>query len=214
MLVARLVDEEIGALASPSMRRVILASALTHGGHDAMPLDPDVLAVFVRTALLEAMEISLGRAAANEVCDRLCALLPEPPPLCGESAELLDDDDDVSEIIPRDTLRIAANTDAIWIVAVDLGRAKTLAHELGELGMTARISPSVPHLEGSRSALILDLRSVPEATSEAWLLRAVECDAVVIAWGAASESDAANIYACEGILGEREVAVYCASLLV
>ena len=85
------------------------------------------------------------------------------------------------------------------------------------------------HLPGARVTAVAD----PHEQSRAWaqlavgldtplatfeshheLLASGLCDAVVIAWGAASESDAANIYACEGILGEREVAVYCASLLV
>lgn len=219
VLVARLVDEEIDALASPSMRRVILATALTDAGHESMPVDPDVLAHFVRTALRDAMETALGNAAADEVCSRLSALLPTPPPARGATtrpppAELGDNGEEISAVIPRDTLRLAASTETVWIVAVDLRRAKTLANELGQLGMTARIAPSVPPLKGTRSALILDLRGASEATAENWIRRARECEAVVVAWGGAIDTDAANIYACESILGEREVALYCASLLV
>ena len=217
VLVARLVDEEIDALASPSMRRVILASALTVAGHESMPVDPDVLSMFVRTALREAMESALGNAAADEVCSRLSALLPAPPPDRGvtTSPPPVDVDAEVSAVLPRDTLRLAASTDTVWIVASDLRRAKTLANELGQLGMTARIAPSVPPLLGTdRCALILDLRGVSDRTSASWLSRASTTQALVVAWGGNAESDAANIYACESLLSEREVALYCCSLLV
>lgn len=220
MLVARLVDEEIDALASPSMRRNILAKALSDAGHEAMPIDPNVLSIFVRTALRAAMETALGHAAADEVCSRLCAMLPAPrrvdpstkPPPATLELEL--DDDEISAVIPRDTLRLAAATETVWIVAVDLRRAKALANELGELGMAARVAPSVPPLKGTRSALILDLRGASEATTIAWLRHARSSEALVVAWGGATDSDASNIYACESSLSEREVAIYCASLLV
>jgi hypothetical protein len=219
VLVARLVDEEIDALASPMMRRGILASALMDAGHESMPVDPDVLSVFVRTALREAMELALGAPAAYEICERLCAMLPAPPPMHGASTTpppVFDEPlpEEISAVIPRDTLRLAASTDTIWIVATDLRSAKALANELGELGMTARIAPSVPPLRGTRCALILDLRGAPEATAQAWLARGQESETVVVAWGGAIESDAANVYDCESALSEREVAVYCASLLV
>jgi len=216
VLVARLVDEEIDALASPSMRRTILASALAACGHDAMPIDPDVLSVFVRTALRTAMETALGHAAADEICSRLGAMLPAPPahyastkpPDADPTAE------EISAVIPRDTLRLAVATETVWIVATDLRRAKALANELGELGMCARIAPSVPPLRGTRSALILDLRDASAATVLSWLRHAQDSEALVVAWGGTAESDASNVYACEGSLSEREVAVYCASLLV
>lgn len=146
-------------------------------------------------------------------------MLPAPPPQRGATTHppTADEDDhreEISAVIPRDTLRLAASTETVWIVAVDLRRAKTLANELGQLGMTARIAPSVPPLKGTRSALILDLRGASEAVAESWVRRARECEAVVVAWGGATDSDAANVYACDSILGEREVALYCASLLV
>lgn len=228
VLVARLVDEEIDALASPSMRRVILATALTDSGHEAMPLDPDVLSIFVRTALRAAMETALGTSAAEEVCERICAMLPAPVPVAAEApapsrrcdastkppppGEPLEEE--ISAVIPRDTLRLAASTETVWIVGTDLRRAKALANELGLLGMTARVAPSVPPLSGTRSALILDLRGASERAAASWLRRAEESDALVIAWGGASDNEASNIYACESSLGEREVALYCASLLV
>jgi hypothetical protein len=114
----------------------------------------------------------------------------------------------VSAVLPRDTLRLAASTDTVWIVASDLRRAKTLANELGQLGMTARVAPSVPPVLGSdRCALILDLRGVSEAMSDSWLTRARTTQALVVAWGGASETDSANIYSCESLLSEREVAL-------
>lgn len=117
VLVARLVDEEIDALASPSMRRTILATALADSGHDAMPIDPDVLSIFVRTALREAMETALGHAAADEVCTRLCAMLPAPPTHDASTKPPPPDvdlaADEISAVIPRDTLRLAAATETV-----------------------------------------------------------------------------------------------------
>lgn len=219
VLVARLIDEEIDSLASPSMRRSILAGALADAGHASMPTDTDVLAIFVRTYLRTAMEKALGNAAADEVCVRLGAMLPAPP---SRDASTLpppviasdDSGNEPSTMLPRDTLRLATSTGIVWIVATDLRRAKTLADELAQLGMSARIAPSVPPLEGTRSALILDLHDAPTATVDAWLRRARESHAVVVAWGGATEDDASNVRSCEGGLSEREVALYCASLVV
>ena len=132
-----------------------------------------------------------------------------PPPV-----PLDEYDEEISAVIPRDTLRLAASTDTVWIVAYDVRRAHDLAHELAALGMTSRVAPSVPPIRGTRSAIILDLRGASLSVADTWVRRASETDAVVIAWGAQTDCDGDNVYACESILAEREVALYCASLLV
>lgn len=220
LLVARLIEEEIDAVASPGTRRVVIAAALADAGHAAMPTDPDVLALFVRTDLRTSMTAALGLETAEELCERLAAMLPAPPPVARIPSTMpppayLDEyDDEISAVIPRDTLRIAASTETVWIVAYDIRHAHDLAAELATIGIVSRIAPSVPPIRSSRSAIILDLRGATIGVAETWIRRASETDAIVIAWGGPPECDGDNVYACESILAEREVALYCASLLV
>jgi len=217
-LVARLIDEEIDAIASPSMRRSIMAEALADGGHESMPVDPEVLSNFVRTGLRRAMQSALGNGAADDVCARLCAMLPAPnsraastmppPVICEPEGR----DREIGAMLPHDTVRLAVSTRTVWIIAEDPRSAKALAGELVQLGMYVRIAPSVPPLKGTRSVLILDLRGTPKSTVAAWLRRARESDLIVVVWGVTTESDGSNVHSCEASLTEREVALYCASL--
>jgi hypothetical protein len=222
LLVARLIEEEIDAVASPATRRIVIAAALADAGHGAMPTDPDTLALFVRKELRATMVAALGTETADELCDRLAGMLPAPPPVAAMPSTMpppayldaYEYEDEISAVIPRDTLRLGASTETVWIVAYDVRNAHELAAELAAIGITSRMAPSVPPIRSSRSAIILDLRGATIAVAETWIRRASDTDAIVVAWGGPPECDGDNVYACESILEEREVALYCASLLV
>jgi len=76
-VVGMLVDEEIESVATPALRRDILASALREAGLSAMPFETHELSVFTRTALRKALAAALGDTAANEVCRRLRSALAQ-----------------------------------------------------------------------------------------------------------------------------------------
>ena len=111
LLVAKLVDEEIEAVATPRLRREILAAALRDAELSAMPLEPHELSVFTRTALRKALAKALGDSAANEICVRLGSALAlsgsrrastlPPPAAAPDTSEV------VTAVIPSHRVRAA-----------------------------------------------------------------------------------------------------------